>query len=59
MKIIKLYSNQTGGWSTKGLSIDRRHSNRTSITCLTTHFTSFGVFVSVQDEQPVRTRDIV
>ena len=51
----KSFSNQIGGWSTEGLTVDRNCSNGTSITCLTTHLTSFAVLVSIQDkEQPVR-----
>ena len=49
------YSNQIGGWSTMGLSLDESQSSKTSATCLTTHLTSFAVLVSVQDERPVRT----
>ena len=48
------YSNQIGGWSTEGLTVDKVHSNRTSVTCLTRHLTSFAVLVSIQDERPVR-----
>ena len=46
------YSNQIGGWSTEGLTVDKIHSNRTSVTCLTRHLTSFAVLVSIQDERP-------
>ena len=48
------YSNQIVGWSTEGLTVDKVHSNRTSVTCLTRHLTSFAVLVSIQDERPVR-----
>ena len=48
------YSNQIGGWSTEGLTVDKVHSNITSVTCLTRHLTSFAVLVSIQDERPVR-----
>ena len=44
-----------GGWSTEGLAVDRNRSNETSVTCITTHLTSFAVLVSIQDERPVRT----
>ena len=54
MQFLMLYSDQVGGWSTKGLSLDTNHSNKTSVTCLTTHLTSFAVLVSIQDERPVR-----
>ena len=47
-------SNQTGGWSTEGLTVDRSQSNEMSVTCTTTHLTSFAVLVSIQDERPVR-----
>ena len=49
-----LYSNQVGGWSTEGLSLDTKRSNETSVTCLSTHLTSFAILVSIQDERPVR-----
>ena len=38
----------------KGLTVDKDHSNKTSVTCLTRHLTSFAVLVSIQDEKPVR-----
>ena len=47
-------SNQIGGWSTEGLTVDESHSNKMSVTCITTHLTSFAVLVSIQDERPVR-----
>ena len=50
-----LHSNQMGGWSTEGLTVDRSQSNEMSVTCIITHLTSFAVLVSVQDERPVRT----
>ena len=43
-----------GGWSPNGLTVDRSQSNGTSVTCITTHLTSFAVLVSIQDERPVR-----
>ena len=49
-----LHSNQIGGWSTDGLTVDTMHSNRTSVTCLTRHLTSFAVLVNVQNENSVR-----
>ena len=49
-----LYSNQIGGWSVEGLTVDKINSNKTSVTCLTRHLTSFAVLVSIQDENPVR-----
>ena len=51
-------SNQTGGWSTEGLTLDMTHSNKTSVTCLTRHLTSFAVLVSIQDERSVRTKEV-
>ena len=51
---LMVYSNQVGGWSTEGVDLDTNHSNKTSVTCLTTHLTSFAVLVSIQDERPVR-----
>ena len=50
------YSNQIGGWSTEGLIVDKSHSNKTLVTCLTTHLTSFAVLVSIQDERLVRNK---
>jgi len=50
-----LLRNQVGGWSTEGVIVDEMNSNRTSVTCLTTHLTSFAVLVSMEDEQQVRT----
>ena len=44
-----------GGWSTKGLTVDKSQSNEMSVTCIITHLTSFAVLVSIQDERPVRT----
>ena len=52
--VICCYSNQIGGWSTEGLTVDESHSNKTLVSCLTTHLTSFAVLVSIQDERPVR-----
>ena len=50
-----LCSNQVGGWSTEGVALDRSQSNKTSVTCTTTHLTSFAVLVSIQDNnKPVR-----
>ena len=54
MYVIYFYSNQIGGWSAEGLTVDESHSNETLVTCLTTHLTSFAVLVSIQDERPVR-----
>ena len=51
-------SNQVGGWSTEGLIVDKIHSSKTSVTCLTRHLTSFAVLVSIQDESPVRIKII-
>ena len=52
------YSDQAaaGGWSTKGLSVDKSHSNKTSVTCLTKHLTSFAVLVNIKgaDKKSVR-----
>ena len=48
------YSKQIGGWSVEGLTVDKINSNRTSVTCLTRHLTSFAVLVNIQDEKPVR-----
>ena len=47
--IVAIYSNQLGGWSTKGLTVDKSQSSKTFVTCLTTHLTSFAVLVSIQD----------
>jgi len=49
-----LYSTHAGGWSTEGLTVDKSHSTKTVVACLTTHFTSFAILVSTQDEGPVR-----
>ena len=50
-----LCSNQVGGWSTEGVALDKSQSNKTSVTCTTTHLTSFAVLVSIQDnDKPVR-----
>ena len=49
-----LCSDQVGGWSTQGLTLDRATSNKMSVSCNTTHLTSFAVLVSIQDERPVR-----
>ena len=38
----------------EGVTVDRNDSNETSVTCLTTHLTSFAVLVSIHDGQPVR-----
>ena len=48
-------SNQTGGWSAAGLTVDQSKSNKMSVVCVTTHLTSFAVLVSIhdQDERPV------
>ena len=46
-------SNQIGGWSTEGLSVAKSQSDRMSVTCVTTHLTSFAVLVSTQGERPV------
>ena len=42
----------------EGLTVDKIHSNRTSLTCLTRHLTSFAVLVSIQDEKPVRIKEL-
>ena len=52
------YSNQIGGWSTEGLTVDKNHSTKASVACLTNHLTSFAVLVSIQDETPVRTEAV-
>ena len=54
-----LHSNQIGGWSTEGLTVDKINSNRTSVACFTRHLTSFAVLVSIQDERPVRTIGVI
>ena len=54
-----LHSNQIGGWSTEGLTVDKINSNRTSVACLTRHLTSFAVLVSIQDERPVRIKGVI
>ena len=52
-------SNQIGGWCTEGMTLDKIHSNKTSVTCLTRHLTSFAVLVSIQDERSVRTKRVL
>lgn len=46
-------SSIVGGWSTQGVKIVDELSNDTTITCYSTHLTSFAVLVSPQDERPV------
>ena len=53
---VLLCSNQIGGWSADGLTVDSSHSNENRVTCLTTHLTSFAVLVSIQNEGPVRNK---
>ena len=38
----------------EGLTVDKNNSNRSLVTCITTHLTSFAVLVSIHDERPVR-----
>ena len=38
----------------EGVTVDKINSNKTSVTCLTTHLTSFAVLVSIHDGRPVR-----
>jgi len=45
-----MYSNQAGGWSSKGVYFDKDNSDDTKVTCLATHLTSFAVLVSIGDE---------
>ena len=42
----------------EGLTVDKIHSNRTTVTCLTRHLTSFAVLVSIQDEKQVRIKEL-
>ena len=47
---IYVHSNQTGAWSKIGVKFDQDHSNETTVTCLSTHLTSFAVLMSIQNE---------
>jgi len=38
-----MHSNNTGGWSEEGVTLDIENTNSTTITCVTTHLTSFTV----------------
>ena len=42
----------------EGLTVDKIHSNRTFVTCLTRHLTSFAVLVSIEDKKPVRIKGV-
>jgi len=44
-----LHSDQAGGWSHEGVTLDIHNSNETTVTCFTTHLTSFAVLVTIQD----------
>ena len=50
------FSNQVGGWSTKGVMVDESLSNETSVTCLTRHLTSFAVLVKIRDTDETQVR---
>ncbi|XP_065909246.1 uncharacterized protein [Dysidea avara] len=45
--LVNIQLNQAGGWSQEGLRLDRFNSTDKTVTCLTTHLTSFAVLVSV------------
>ena len=47
---IWTFSNQAGGWSSKGVLFDKDNSDDTRVTCLATHLTNFAVLVSIGDE---------
>jgi len=47
-------SNQVGGWSGEGVELDGDSSNETTVTCVSSHLTSFAVLVSLQDSDLVR-----
>ena len=49
-------SNQTGAWSTVGIKLDKSRSNKTTVTCLSTHLTSFAVLVGNQNETQVTSQ---
>ena len=51
---INLRAGLQKGWSTEGLTLDKSSSNEFSITCLTTHMTSFGILSNTGDAQGVR-----
>ena len=40
---VYMYSNNTGGWSEEGVILDIENTNSTTLTCVTTHLTSFAV----------------
>ena len=48
--VYNTHSNQAGGWSQEGVQLDEYNSNETTVTCLTTHLTSFAVLVSIRNE---------
>lgn len=48
-----LLRNQTGGWSTAGITLDQSRSNVTTVRCLSTHLTSFAVLAGIQNETQV------
>jgi len=41
--VLYMYSNNTGGWSEEGVTLDSENTYSTTITCVTTHLTSFAV----------------
>lgn len=45
-----IYSNQSGAWSRVGVELDQGRSNKTTVTCLSTHLTSFAVLIGIQNE---------
>ena len=48
-------SNEVGGWSTVGVMLDEKQSNKTTVVCQVSHLTSFAVLVSIQEgKKPVR-----
>ena len=56
LQMIIFCRNEVGGWSTEGVELDEKQSNRTRVACKAYHLTSFAVLVSVRDQdgQPVR-----
>ena len=46
-------SNQTGGWSSAGITLATNRSNETTVTCFSTHLTSFAILAGIQNETQV------
>ena len=36
-----------------GIELDQSHSNKTTVTCLSSHLTSFAVLIGIQNETQV------